>query len=100
MGRGSWVVGTGWGAAATIVDPFEVSLPLLVQHLPLFMERGQDPVAFFVAEGRRLQFIRPSRRTVIHAPVIPPEEIVLPPPDLPRTRPPRYAQRKCGSRAA
>ena len=87
-------------AAGAGVDPFEVSLPLLVQYLPLLLERGDDPVAVFVAEGRRLQFIRPSRRTVIHAPTIPPEAYVLPPPDLPLHRKPRYAARKCGPRAA
>ncbi len=88
-------------AAAAGVDPFEVSLPLLVQYLPLLLERGDDPVAVFVAEGRRLQFIRPSRRTVIHAPTIPPEAYVLPPPALLAPRQPRYAARKCaGARAA
>jgi len=87
-------------AAGANVDPFEVSLPLLVQYLPLLLERGDDPVAVFVAEGRRLQFIRPSRRTVIHAPTIPPEAYVLPPPDLPLRRTHRYAERNCGPRAA
>lgn len=85
-------------AAAAGVDPFEVSLPLLVQYLPLLAERGDDPVAFFAAEGRRLQFIRPSRRTVVRAPEVPPEAIAPAPPGLARVRAPRYAERKCGPR--
>jgi hypothetical protein len=46
------------------VDPFEVSLPLLVEYLPYFAYRGLDPVAVFVEQGRALGFIRPwpSRR--------------------------------------
>ena len=58
-------------AAAAGVDPFEVSLPLLVEELPLLVADGADPVAFFAAEGRRLLFIRPSTRTTIHAPDLP-----------------------------
>ena len=42
-------------AAGAGVDPFEVSLPLLVEYLPLLLARGDDPVAVFVAEGRRLR---------------------------------------------
>jgi len=87
-------------AAAAGVDPFEVSLPPLAHSLPLLWERGDDPVAVFAAGGRRWQFIRPSRRTVIHAPTIPPEDLVVPPPDLPPRRQPRYAERNCGPRAA
>jgi hypothetical protein len=82
------------------VDVFEVSLPLLVEYLPLLLADGVDPVAFFVAEGRRLQFIRPSTRTVVRAPDLPPAEVIPRPPDLALVREPRYAGRKCGPRAA
>ena len=82
------------------VDVFEVSLPLLVEYLPLLLADGVDPVAFVVAEGRRLHFIRPSTRTTIHAPDLPPAEVVPRPPDLVLLRKPRYADRKCGPRAA
>ena len=82
------------------VDPFEVSLPLLVEYLPALLARGEDPVAVFVIEGRRLGFIRPSTRTVIHAPEVPPAEVIPRPPDLALEREPRYAGRKCGPRAA
>lgn len=57
------------------VDPFEVSLPLLVEYLPFFAARGLDPVAVFVEQGRALRLIRPSTRTAIAAPDIPPEDL-------------------------
>lgn len=49
------------------VDPFEVSLALLVQYLPEYAYTGQDPVTVLVTQGRALGFIRPSRRTRIRA---------------------------------
>jgi hypothetical protein len=82
------------------VDPFEVSLPLLVEYLPLLLARGADPIAVFVTEGRRLGFIRPSTRAVVHVPTLPPAEVVPRPPALVLVRQPRYAERKCGPRAA
>jgi hypothetical protein len=82
------------------VDPFEVSVPLLVEYLPLLLEQGADPVALFVAEGRRLAFIRPSKRATIHAPALPPGEVRPRPPDLVLIREPRYAERDRGPRAA
>jgi hypothetical protein len=80
------------------VDPFDVSLALLVEYLPRLARGGQDPLALFVAEGRRAGFIRPSTRTVIRAPTIAPEQLAPVPPGLVLERPPRYAQRKCGPR--
>jgi hypothetical protein len=80
------------------VDPYEVSLPLLVEYLPYFAYRGLDPVAVVVEQGRALGFIRPSTRTAIAAPAIPPEDRTPLPPDLALTRTPRYAQRRCGPR--
>lgn len=82
------------------VDPFEVSVPLLVAYLPLLLAQGDDPVVFFVQEGRRLGFIRPSTRTQIRAPVLPAAALRAPPDTLVLERKPRYAGRKCGSRAA
>lgn len=80
-------------------DPFAVSRPLLVEYLPFVAARGLDPVAVFVAQGRALRRIRPSSRTAIRAPAIPPEDLAPAPPDLALSRPPRYAQRNCGPRA-
>ncbi len=82
------------------VDVFEVSVPLLVEYLPLLLEQGEDPVALFVAEGRRLAFIRPSTRTVVHAPTLPPNDLLPRPPDLVLIREPRYAGKDCDPRAA
>jgi hypothetical protein len=82
------------------VDPFEVSLPLLVKYLPFFAARGADPVALFVEQGRQLRLIRPSSRTRIQVPAIPPEELLTPPPHLALVRRARHAGRKCGPRPA
>ena len=77
------------------VDPFEVSIGLLVEYAPRYAYEGRDPVKVFVERGRELGFIRPSRRTRIHAPSIPVEAILPAPPGLVLTRTPRYANRKC-----
>ena len=83
-------------ASRSGVDSAEVSLALLVRYLPVFAQKGQDPVDFFVKYGREAHFIRPSRRIQRHAPFVPPDQISPLPPDLPLLRTPRYAQRKCG----
>ena len=80
------------------VDPFEVSLALLVQYLPEYAYTGQDPVTVFVTQGRALGFIRPSRRTRSRAPTRRPEHLVPCPPGLVLIRPARTARRKCGPR--
>ena len=80
------------------VDPSEVSIGLLVEYAPQYAYEGGDPVNIFVERGRELGFIRPSRRTRIHAPSIPDEAILTAPPALALTRTPRYANRKCHRR--
>lgn len=87
-------------AARAGVDPFEVSLPLLVEYAPRFAYEGRDPIAIFVERGRDLGFIRPSRRTVIQAPTIPLDHLIPRPPDLLLIRTPRYANKDCGPRAS
>jgi hypothetical protein len=82
-------------AAEAGVDPFEVSMPLLVQYLPQYAARGIDPVAAFVADGVALGFIRPSRRTRILAPRLAADHLTPAPPDLVLIRTPRYAGRNC-----
>lgn len=76
------------------VDPFEVSLPLLVRYLPYFAREGDDPIKVFVEQGRDLGFIRPSRRTKILAPPLPEKYDPLPT-DLMLTWTSRYAHRRC-----
>jgi hypothetical protein len=73
------------------VDPFDVSLPLLIEYLPFFARFGDDPLRAFIEDGVRLRFIRPSRRTRIQAPVLPRDALTAPPPDLVWERTPRYA---------
>jgi hypothetical protein len=81
------------------VDPFEVSLALLVEYMPQFAYTAKDPVEVFVELGRELGFIRPSRRTVIRAPVIPEDELTPLPPGLILVRQSRYANRNCRPRS-
>ena len=72
------------------VEPFEVSLPLLVTHLPALLMREQDPLAVWAQRGRQLGFIRPSSRTRVQGPVVAAEQIQPRPADLVLTRPGKY----------
>lgn len=80
------------------VDPFDVSLALLVEYAPRLAYAGVDPVTVFVEQGHALGFIRPSTRTTIQAPVIPPEHLAPRPPGVALIREPRYARRTGGKR--
>lgn len=72
------------------VDPFEVSMELLIRWMPQYGYDGEDPIAGFVEQGRAMGFIRPSRRTVVKAPEIPPDQINPLLRDIILTRKPRY----------
>lgn len=83
-------------AAAARVEPFDVSLPLLVRYLPQYAARGHgDPIAAFAADGPRLGFIRPSRRLRVVVPTVPAVRFRPPPKGLRLVRIPRYARRRC-----
>ena len=82
------------------VDPFEVSIGLLIKYAPQYGYEGRDPVKIFVERGRDLGFIRPSRRKTLHAPKIPAEAVLPAPPGLVLTRTPRYAGRKGSTHTA
>lgn len=86
-------------AARARVDPFDVSLALLVAEAPRYAQAGQDPVAAFVAQGRPAGYIRPSRRTVNRAPFILRHQLAPVPAQLVLVRPPRYAARRAGPRS-
>jgi len=75
------------------VDPFDVSLPLLVQYLPGWND--VDFIRLVVESGRNSSFIRPSRRIRIKTPPVDLHSYSPPPPDLIMTRDPRYAHRRC-----
>ncbi|HYI14941.1 MAG TPA: IS4 family transposase [Thermomicrobiales bacterium] len=47
-------------AARAGVEPFDVSMELLVRWAPRLASEGRDIITVFVEEGRRLGFIRPS----------------------------------------
>ncbi len=79
-------------AAKAQVDPFDVSLPLLVEYLPTWSD--VDFVALVVERGREVGFIRPSRRIRIQTPPVDLNEYCPLPPDLILVREPRYARRK------
>mgnify|MGYP001099297463 FL=1 len=77
------------------VDPFDVSLPLLVEYLPQWNDI--DFIDLVVKQGREAGFIRPSRRIRIQTPELNLEDYLDPPPDLVLEREPRYAGRRCFS---
>ena len=72
------------------VDPFEVSMPLVVRSMPTLVASGQDPIAVCVQRGRQLGFIRPSSRLQLQVPVIVAADIVPRPADLVLERTPCY----------
>ena len=87
-------------AGRAAVDPFDVSVTLLVEQLPQYAARGWDPVARFVEVGRRMGYIRPARRVRIVVPDLDVTQYRSPPADLVTTREPRYAERKSLPRSA
>ena len=72
------------------VDPFEVSLPLVVQTLPPMLARGEDVVTLCVQRGRQLGFIRPSSRTRRQTPQVAAQDLLPRPAGLVLEREPRY----------
>lgn len=80
-------------AAKAGVDPFDVSLSLLVQYLPGWNDI--DFIALVVKDGRKGGFIRPSRRIRIRTPEVDLSSYLALPPDLILEREPRYAGRRC-----
>jgi hypothetical protein len=73
------------------VDPFDVSLPLLVEYLPRWNDINF--IDMVVERGREVGFIRPSRRIRIQTPQIDLNDYLPPPPILILVREPRYAHR-------
>jgi Transposase DDE domain len=77
-------------AAQAGCDPFDVSLPLLVEHLPQLLRARLDPLSGVLTSGKRLHLLRPSSRYHVVAPSIPPEQLLPLPADLKLTRRARY----------
>jgi hypothetical protein len=74
------------------VDPFDVSMALLVEYLPAWNDA--DFITLVVERGREAGFIRPSRRIRIQTPPIDLKDYQPLPPDLCLVRNPRYAHRR------
>jgi hypothetical protein len=80
-------------------DPFDVSLPLLLRHLPKLAAAGYaDPIGVLVERGKAAGILRPSRRLQIVTPPVDQAAYLPAPPPLLHPRTPRYAHRKCSSR--
>lgn len=75
------------------VDPFDVSLPLLIEYLPRWYD--VDFIELVVDRGREAGFIRPSRRIRIQTPPIDLNDYLPPPHNLCLVHEPRYAHRNC-----
>ncbi len=83
-------------AAQAGVDPFEVSIDLLVQVVPGLLARGLAPIPSLLRWGRALGIIRPSTRLQVEVPFVDASWISPAPPEALQPRPhARYAQRKC-----
>ncbi len=83
-------------AAQEGVDPFEVSIDVLVEVVPRLLQRGIAPLPFLGRLGRELGLIRPSTRIQVQVPWVDPSWITPAPPEALRPRDTvRYAQRNC-----
>jgi DDE family transposase len=71
-------------------DPFDVSLPLLVEHLPHLLRARQHAVEWVLTYGQTQHFLRPSSRYQVVAPSVPADQITPLPPGLLLTRKARY----------
>lgn len=85
-------------AARADVEPYDVSLDLVIRLVPRLWQQGVDPMAFLLEHGRAMQVIRPSTRLKPLAPDIPLWLIIYPPEEVILVRPARSAHRKCQSR--
>jgi len=83
-------------AAQEGVDPFEVSIDVLVEVVPRLLQRGIAPLPFLGRLGREVGLIRPSTRIEVQVPWVDPSWITPAPPEALRPRETaRYAQRNC-----
>jgi hypothetical protein len=83
-------------AAQAGVEPFDVSIELLVQLVPRLLSRGVAPLPVLVQQGRDLFIIRPSSRRRIEVPWVDPGWIMPPPPEALAPREAAcYTQRHC-----
>ena len=83
-------------AAQAGVDPFDVSIDVLVDVVPTLLGQGIAPLPYLRQWGEHLGVIRPSRRLAVETPFIDASWITAAPASAlqPREKA-RYAQRKC-----
>jgi hypothetical protein len=77
-------------AAQADVDPFDVSLPLLIEYVPYFITTRQSPIDWVLRHGKPLGFIRPSSRYVARVPDIALTQMSFPASAIATTRLARY----------
>ena len=83
-------------AAQEGVEPFDVSIDLLVEMVPRLLQRGIAPLPYLGRHGREIGLIRPSTRIQVQVPFVDATWITPAPPEALRPRESgRYAQRKC-----
>jgi DDE family transposase len=83
-------------AAQEGVDPFDVSIEVLVELVPRLVQHGIAPLPSLGRIGREVGLIRPSTRLQVQTPFVDPTWITPAPPEALRPRASaRHAQRKC-----
>src|SRR2546425_6925064 len=86
-------------AVAEGVEPFDVSIDLLVEVVPQLLRQGIAPLPYLGRFGRELGVIRPSSRLKVEVPFVDATWIIPAPPEAAQPRQKaRYAQRKCQPR--
>jgi len=83
-------------AAQEGVEPFDVSIEVLVELVPRLLLHGIVPLPYLGRFGREVGLIRPSTRIRVQVPFVDAAWITPAPPEALRPREiARYAQRKC-----
>ena len=81
-------------AAEAGCDPFAVSLPLLVKHLPHLLRARHEPLDWVLTYGKAQHVLRPSSRHAVVAPSIEASQLTPLPPHLVLIRKARYVTYK------
>lgn len=87
-------------AARAEVEPFDVSVDLLVRYAPRLLAQGRDLIDTVLTQGRAMGLIRPSTRLLAQVPLVPLWQYQWPPADVLQPQTARSAHRKCHSRYA
>jgi hypothetical protein len=83
-------------AAELHPDPFDVSLPLLLEQVPCLLREQLAPVTWLRERGWQIGLLCPSIRLQMQAPEITNDSLCLPCESVPRTRSARYrTPRRC-----